>query len=205
MPGFATRAIRAASSPPDAPQAPVNVPIYQTATFEFATAGELADVLEFRRAGHSYTRYSNPTHAAFEAAIADLEGGEAAHMTGSGMAAIHAALLSIARAGDEVVASPRLYGGTFSLLRRVLDRCGIGHRFAERVDAAAYEAAITPRTRLLYAETIANPSVDVADITALAGVARRHGLPLVFDNTFASLYLCTPLALGVDLVVYSVT
>ena len=205
MPGFATRAIRAAGRVPEVPQAPVNTPIYQNTTFEFGTAAELADVLEFRAPGHSYTRYSNPTHAAFEAVIAELEGADAAHMTASGMAAIHAVILSIVRSGDEVVAPHSLYGGTFALLRRVLDRYGIGHRFAPATDADAYEAAITPRTRLLYAETIANPTADVTDVAAIAEIARRRGLPLAVDNTFASPYLCNPLALGADMVVHSVT
>ena len=205
MAGFATRAIRAASDPPSVPQEPVNVPIYQNTTFAFATAAELGDVLEFRSPGHSYTRYSNPTHAAFESAMAELEGGEAAHMTGSGMAAIHAAVLSLARSGDEVLAASSLYGGTFSLLRSVLDRYGITHRLAPATDPAAFEAAITPRTRVLHVETIANPTVAVTDIAAISAIARRRGLPLVVDNTFASPYLCNPLALGADLVVHSVT
>ena len=205
MTGFSTRAIRAASDPPEVPQEPVNVPIYQNSTFAFATAAELGDVLEFRSPGHSYSRYSNPTHAAFERAIAELEGGEAAHITASGMAAIHGAILSLVRAGDEVVAPGSIYGGTFSLLRRVLDRCGITHRFVRTADPAAYEAAINDRTRLIYAETIANPTVDVPDLAVLAHLAHRHGLPLVVDNTFASPYLCNPLELGADLVVHSMT
>lgn len=205
MPGFATRAIRTASRPPAVPQDPVNVPIYQNTTFAFATAAELGDVLDFRAPGHSYSRYSNPTHAAFEAAIAELEGAEAAHMTASGMAAIHAAVLSIVRSGDEVLAQSSLYGGTFSLLRGVLDRAGVAHRLAPGSDPAAFEAAITPRTRLLHVETIANPTVSVTDIAAIARIARARGLPLLVDNTFASPYLCNPLALGADLVVHSVT
>ena len=162
-------------------------------------------MLEFRAEGHSYSRYSNPTHAAFDAAIAELEGADAAHMTGSGMAAIHAAILSLVRSGDEVLAPRSLYGGTFSLLTRVLERCGIGCRFETASDLDAYEAAIGPRTRLIWAETIANPTVDLTDIAALSEMARRHELPLVVDNTFASPYLCNPLTLGADLVVHSVT
>ncbi|MDQ3880872.1 MAG: aminotransferase class I/II-fold pyridoxal phosphate-dependent enzyme [Chloroflexota bacterium] len=205
MAGFATRAIRAAADATPPRNRPVNVPIYQTSTFEFETAADLADVLEFRVPGHSYTRYSNPTHAAFEATMADLEGGEAALATASGMAAIHAAILSLVREGDEILAPRSLYGGTLALLRRVLDRYGVGHRFERATDLGAYEAAIGPRTRLMWAETIANPTVDVSDIAALAEIAHRHGIPLVVDNTFASPYLCNPLALGGDLVVHSVT
>ena len=205
MPGFATRAVRAASRVPDAPQAPVNAPIYQTSTFEMATAAELGDVLEFRAPGHAYTRHSNPTHAALESAMAELEGGEAAQATASGMAAVHAAMLSYVRSGDEVLAPRNLYGGTFALLRTVLDRYGVTHRFIPATDPDAYEAAIGSATRLIWAETIANPTADLTDIPALAEIAHRHGLPLVVDNTFASPYLCNPLALGADLVVHSMT
>src|SRR5687767_14655246 len=111
MPGFSTRAIRAASRAPDAPQPPINAPIYQTATFEVADATELAELLEFARPGHSYTRYSNPTHAALEAALAELEGAEACVATASGMAAIHAVMLSVLRSGDDVVVPRAVYGG----------------------------------------------------------------------------------------------
>jgi cystathionine beta-lyase/cystathionine gamma-synthase len=205
MSGFATRAIRAASRVPNAPQAPVNVPIYQTSTFEFGTAAELGDVLEFRAPGHSYSRYSNPTHAAFEAAIAELEGAEAAHVTGSGMAAVHAAIVSLVPAGGEVVAPRALYGGTYALLTGMLRRLGIGARFVDITDGDAVAAAIGPRTRLVWLETIANPTTAMADIAALAQVAHEHGVAAVVDNTFASPYLCNPLTLGADLVVHSVT
>src|SRR3990170_1187725 len=117
MPGFATRAIRAASRVPAVPQVPVNVPIYQTSTFEVASALELAELLEFARPGHSYTRYSNPTHDALERALAELEGTDAALVTASGMAAIHAVILSVLRTGDEVVIPRAVYGGTIGLAR----------------------------------------------------------------------------------------
>ena len=129
MPGFATRAIRAAGRTPDAPQPPVNVPIYQTSTFEVSSAQELADLLEFKTAGHSYSRYSNPTFAALEAALAELEGGEAAVVSGSGMAAIHAALASTLRPGDEVLAHRALYGGTYAILTGLFARFGVSARF----------------------------------------------------------------------------
>jgi cystathionine beta-lyase/cystathionine gamma-synthase len=205
MPGFATRAIRAAGRVPEAPQPPVNVPIYQTSTFEVGSAQELADILEFRAAGHSYTRYSNPTHAALEAALAELEGGEAALVTGSGMAAIHAAMASILRPGDEVVAGRALYGGTYALLTGLFARFGVTARFVSLTDASAVAAAMTDRTRLIWAETIANPTTDVADLAALADVARAADAALVVDNTFASPFLCNPLDLGADLVAHSLT
>ncbi len=205
MPGFATRAIRAASRVPEAPQPPVNVPIYQTSTFEVASARELADLLEFRVAGHSYTRYSNPTHAALEAALAELEGAGACVITGSGMAAIHAALASMLRPGDEVIAGRALYGGTYAILTGLFAQFGVIARFVPLTDPQAVRAAITKRTRLVWAETIANPTTDVADLSELATVAHDAGARLVVDNTFASPYLCNPLGLGADLVVHSLT
>lgn len=205
MPGFSTRAIRAASRPPAVSQPPVNVPIYQTSTFEVGSAQDLADLLDFRKPGHSYSRYSNPTHAALEAALCELEGAEAAHVTASGMAAIHAALLSVVNPGDEVLAPIALYGGTFSLLAGLLDRYGIGHSFVDQTDASALEAAITARTRLIWLETIANPTTDVPDIAAVAALAHARDIMVAVDNTFASPYLCNPLALGADLVVHSMT
>jgi len=205
MPGFSTRAIRAASRVPEVNQPPVNVPIYQTSTFEVGSAQDLADLLDFRKPGHSYTRYSNPTHAALEEALADVEGGEAAQVTASGMAAIHAAMLSIVGPGDEVLAPISLYGGTFSLLGGILQRFGIEHRFVDQTDASAVEAAIGERTRLIWLETIANPSTDLPDIGAISELAHRHGIPVAVDNTFASPYLCNPLSFGADLVVHSLT
>ncbi len=130
MPGFSTRAIRAASRVPDAPQPPVNVPIYQTATFEVADASELAGLLSFERAGHSYTRHSNPTHAALEAAVAELEGAEAGVVTASGMAAIHALVMSVLSSGDDIVIPRAVYGGmvglTGSVLAAVRNRASVG-------------------------------------------------------------------------------
>src|SRR3990170_3037111 len=125
MPGFATRAIRAASRVPAVPQVPVNVPIYQTSTFEVASALELAELLEFSRPGHSYTRYSNPTHAALEETLADLEGAEAGLATASGMAAVHAAVMSVLCSGDDLVIPTAVYGGMLGLARAVLTRAGI--------------------------------------------------------------------------------
>lgn len=205
MPGFSTRAIKAASRVPQVPQPPVTVPIYQTSTFEVGGVDELEAILEFRRAGHSYTRYSNPTHAALEAALAELEGGEAAHVTASGMAAIHGAMLSLVRAGDEVLASAALYGGTLGLLKDVLPHYDIGHRLVRSGDTTAVAGAIGPRTKLVWLETIANPTTEVPDIPAIVGAAHERGVPVAVDNTFASPFLCNPLALGADLVVHSLT
>jgi len=205
MPGFATRAIRAASRVPDAPQAPVNVPIYQTSTFEVGSAAELAELLEFARPGHSYSRYSNPTHAALEAALAELEGGEACHVTASGMAAIHGVVLSVLSAGDEMIMPRAVYGGLVGLAGAVLSRSGMATRSVDTTDLGAIEAAFSERTRLVWLETISNPTTAMADIGAVADLAHARGALVAVDNTFASPYLCNPLALGADVVVHSTT
>jgi cystathionine beta-lyase/cystathionine gamma-synthase len=205
VPGFSTRAIKAASRVPAAPQPPVNVPIYQTSTFEVADAAELAELLEFSRPGHSYSRYSNPTHEALELALAELEGAESALVTASGMAAIHAAILSHVRAGESLIVPRAVYGGVVGLARAVLDRSGIETRVVDTTDHAAVEAAIDATTRLVWLETISNPTTAMADIGAIAEIGRRHGVPVAVDNTFASPYLANPIALGADLVVHSTT
>ncbi len=205
MPGFSTRAIRAASRAPNVPQPPVNVPIYASSTFEVGDATELAELLEFSRPGHSYSRYSNPTHSALEEALAELEGGEAALVAASGMAAIHAVALSLLRAGDEMLIPRAVYGGTIGLAQTVLERSGIGHRAVDTTDAAAVEAAIGPRTRILWLETISNPTTAIADVARLAELAHGRDATVVVDNTFASPALANPLSLGADLVVHSTT
>ncbi len=205
MPGFSTRAIKAASRVPAAPQPPVNVPIYQTSTFEVADAVELHELLEFARPGHSYTRYSNPTHAALEDALAELEGADAGLATASGMAAIHAAVLSVLCSGDHLVIPSAVYGGMLGLARAVLGRSGITTTSVDTTDLDAVAAAIGPNTRLLWLETIANPNTAVADIAALSELAHARGVLVGVDNTFASPALANPLALGADLVVHSTT
>jgi methionine-gamma-lyase len=205
MPGFSTRAIRAASRAPEVPQPPVNVPIYATSTFEVADATELAELLAFERAGHSYSRNSNPTHAALELTLAELESGEAALVTASGMAAIHAVTMSILRSGDEIVIPRAVYGGTVALARTILDRSGIGHRAVDTTDPAAVVSAMGNRTRILWLETISNPTTAMPDIAALAELAHERGVVVVVDNTFASPALANPLTLGADLVVHSMT
>jgi methionine-gamma-lyase len=205
MPGFSTRAIRAAGHQAEVAQTPVTVPIYQTSTFEVGSAAELEDLLEFRRPGHSYTRYSNPTHAALEGALAELEAGEAALATASGMAAIHGAMLSILRSGDEVLLPAAVYGGTIGLFATVMPRLGMTRRTVRSGDTEAVIEAIGPQTRLVWLETIANPTTEMPDIAAVATAAHERGVPVVVDNTFASPYLSNPLALGADLVIHSLT
>jgi methionine-gamma-lyase len=205
MAGFSTRAIKAAGRQEPLDQVPVTVPIYQTSTFEVGSAAELEELLEFRRPGHSYTRYSNPTHAALESTMAELEGGEAALVTASGMAAVHGAMLSVLESGDEALIPAAVYGGTVGLYQRVMPRYGITHRQVRSGDAEAVIAAIGPRTKLVWLETIANPTTEMPDIAAIAAAAHERGVAVGVDNTFASPYLCNPLALGADLVVHSMT
>ncbi len=204
--GFSTRAVRAAGRVPPVEQRPTSVPIYQTATFTTLDSAEYADVVNDRLPGYVYSRLDNPTTSALGAAVADLEGAEAGLAFASGMAAIHAAFVALASAGDRIVAPLATYGQTAALLRNVLARLGVEVAFVDATDAAAVEAALTERpTRVLHLETIANPTVVVSDIARLAGIAHRHGTTVVVDNTFASPYVCRPLALGADLVVHSAT
>ncbi|HXQ95499.1 MAG TPA: aminotransferase class I/II-fold pyridoxal phosphate-dependent enzyme [Candidatus Acidoferrales bacterium] len=203
--GFSTRAIRAAGRSPRLDQEPTAVPIYQTATFRTADSSELADILTDRRQGYAYSRIANPTSAALADAVAEIEGSAEGFAFGTGMGAIFAALASQMSAGDEVVASNALYGSTRSLLDRELRRFGVATRYVDATDLAGVEAAFTPATRILYVETISNPTIVVADLAPLAAIAHRNAAALVVDNTFASPYLCRPAELGADLVVESAT
>ncbi len=204
--GFSTRAIRAATRAPRVDQQPNAVPIYQSATFSAATAAELGAVATGQLPGYAYSRLANPTTTALAAAIAELEGAEAGFVLASGMAAIHAALLTLLSAGDRIVATRAIYGSTRSLLDRQFGRLGVTIEYVEITDHAAVEAALAERpARVLYLETISNPTIVVADIAALAAIAHRHGTLVVVDHTFASPYLCRPFELGADLVVHSAT
>ena len=205
MPGFSTRAIRAASRAPATPQAPINVPIYQSSTFEVGSAQELAELLEFARPGHSYSRYSNPTHQALEEALAELEEAEACLVTASGMAAVHAVVLSTVRSGEELIVPRAVYGGMVGLANAVLERSGISAVAVDTTNPTAVADAIGDQTRLIWLETISNPTTAMADIAAIVEIAHRRGAVVAVDNTFASPYLCNPLALGADLVVHSTT
>jgi cystathionine beta-lyase/cystathionine gamma-synthase len=187
-------------------QRPNAVPIYQSVTFSTDDAEELADVLNGRRPGYAYSRIDNPTSAALADAVAQLEGAEAGFAFATGMAAIHAAVISIVGAGDQIVATHAMYGSTRSLLTRVLGGLGIRTEFVDPTDLDGVERALAERpTRLLYLETVANPTIVVSDIAALAELAHAHGATVIVDNTFASPYLCRPLELGADLVVESGT
>ena len=202
-PGFATRAIHVRPPPMDQ-QAP-SVPIFQTSTFRFDTSEDYAETISFRRPGYTYTRgYGNPTVLAFERVVAELEGTESGFSFASGMAAVHTVVTSLARVGDRIVASNELYGGSFSLFTKVLPRYGIEVTFVSPHDPDAVAAAL-PDAVLFYVETIANPTVTVADLEALGSVCRAGGVPAVVDNTFASPYLCNPARFGFDHVLHSAT
>jgi methionine-gamma-lyase len=204
--GFSTRAIRAASRVPKLEQTPTSVPIYQTATFASSDADELGRVAADGHAGYAYSRISNPTTSALGSAYAELAGGEAGVALASGMAAINAALASLVRAGDRIVAPISTYGSTRQQLIRTFGGFGVTIDIVDTTDLDAVAAAMeTGPTRVLYAETIANPTTFLADHAALADLAHRHGARYVVDNTFASPYVCRPLELGADLVAESAT
>ncbi|HZI45857.1 MAG TPA: aminotransferase class I/II-fold pyridoxal phosphate-dependent enzyme, partial [Ilumatobacter sp.] len=195
--GFSTRAIRAASRTPRVDQRPSSVPIYQTATFASADAQELGDVAADPRAGYAYSRISNPTSSALGAAYAELASGEAGVAFASGMGAIHAALASQLRAGDRVVAPLVAYGSTRTQLVDTFARFGVSVDFADLTDNTAGATAIAAGpTRVVYAETIANPTTVVTDHATVARLAHEHGATYIVDNTFASPYVCRPLELG---------
>jgi methionine-gamma-lyase len=204
--GFSTRAIRAASKVPQLRQRPTSVPIFQTATFASEDAAGLGDAASGSWHGYAYSRLANPTTRALGDAYAELAGGEAGFALASGMGAIHAALTSCLATGDRLVASTSLYGSTWALMTGHLRRFGVDVEFVDITDHAAVEAALSAATtRVLYAETSANPTTFLADHAALAAIAHRHDALYLVDNTFASTYVCRPLELGADLVVESAT
>jgi O-acetylhomoserine (thiol)-lyase len=202
--GFRTRAVHAGSRP-DPTTGARAVPIYQTTSFVFEDSADAADLFALQKYGNIYTRIANPTVAAFEERIASLEGGIGAVATSSGMAAEMLTFTSLAGAGDHVVASAALYGGTFTLLDVSLRRLGIETTFVPPEDLDAFRAAIRPETKVVYTEVISNPSGIVADLEPLADIAHSAGVPLVVDATLATPYLCRPFEHGVDIVVHSAT
>ncbi|GAB2930272.1 cystathionine gamma-synthase [Rhodococcus aerolatus] len=195
--GFATRAIHAGQDPERTTGA-VNVPIYATSTYAQDGVGGL-------REGYEYSRTGNPTRTALEACLAALEGGTHARAFASGMAATDTLLRSLLSPGDHLVIPDDAYGGTFRLVDKVLSRWGVSHTPVALSDPDAVRAALRPETKVVWVETPTNPLLGIADIGVLADVAHDRGVPLVVDNTFASPYLQTPLALGADVVVHSTT
>jgi methionine-gamma-lyase len=181
------------------------VPIYQAVTFSAEDADELGDILADRQAGYAYSRIDNPTSHVMAAALAELHGAEAGFSFATGMAAAHAMFVSLLSAGDHVVASRQIYGSVQHLLEDRLGRLGVESTLVDATDLEAVAAAFRPNTRVLHVETIANPTIVVADIPALAEIAHARGAVLTVDNTFASPYICRPLELGADLVFESCT
>ena len=177
-------------------------PVYQSSAFEQNSAEDLAGIFENKAPGYCYTRVSNPTVTAFEMRITKLEGGMASVACASGMATITNAFMNIIQSGDEIVTSASLYGGTIDLFRD-LEAFGIRTHFVENNNWEAFEKVINEHTKLIFAETIGNPGLDVTDIKGLAELAHAHGLPLIIDNTTATSYLIRPLELGADIVVNS--
>lgn len=183
----------------------IPVPIYQTTAFDFDNVQYAADLFDLKTAGDIYTRISNPTTQVLEERLAALEGGVGALCVSSGQSASLIAVLNLAKSGDEVVASSTLYGGTFNLLGVTLEKLGIKTIFVESEDPDAYEKAINDRTKCIFTEMVGNPKLNITDIEPLAGVAHRHGIPLIVDNTVPSPYLCKPFDFGADIVVHSLT
>ena len=181
------------------------VPIYQTTSYVFRDADHAANVFALIENADIYTRISNPTTQVFEDRMAALERGAGALAVSSGMTAVFYAILNIASAGDEIVSSANLYGGTYTLFAITLAKMGIKVIFVDQSDPENFRRAITPRTKAIYGETISNPGLDVFDIEAVAKVAHEAGVPLIIDNTFATPYLCRPLEWGADVVVHSAT
>jgi len=181
------------------------VPVYRTSAYTFADTQHAANLFGLKELGNIYTRLMNPTTDVLEKRLAALEGGAGALALASGTSAIFYSIINLAQAGDEIVASSGLYGGTYTQFNDILPQLGITVRFADPRDPQSFAAAITPKTKALYTETIGNPALEVSDIPALAEVAHAHGLPLIVDSTFTTPWLCRPLELGADIVVHSLT
>jgi O-acetylhomoserine (thiol)-lyase len=204
MPGFDTLALHAGAVPDPGTGARAT-PLHLSTSFVFENSEHAASLFNMERAGHVYSRLSNPTTAVFEERMAALEGGIGAVATASGQAALHLAICTLMGAGGHVVASTALYGGSHNLLHYTLRRFGIATTFVNPRDLAAWRTAIRPETRLLFGESLGNPGLDVLDIPAVSAIAHDTGLPLLVDATFATPYLQRPAELGADLVYHSAT
>jgi O-acetylhomoserine (thiol)-lyase len=202
--GFDTLSLHAGQRPDPITGARAT-PIYFTTSFVFRDADHAASLFNMERAGHVYSRISNPTNAVLEERIAALEGGVGAIATASGQAALHLAIATLMGAGSHIVASRALYGGSHNLLDYTLPRFGIETTFVPPRDLAAWRGAIRPNTKLLFGETLGNPGLDVLDISAVADIAHEHGVPLLVDATFTTPYLLRPFDYGADLVYHSAT
>ena len=184
---------------------PRQVPIYQSTTWKYDTSEHMGKLFDLEESGYFYSRLQNPTCDLVAAKICEMEGGTAAMLTSSGMAANFLAIFNVAGAGDHVVASSAIYGGTYNLLAHTLTQFGVTTTFVNAHDLAEVENAIQPNTKAVYLETLGNPNSDIPDIDAIAAIAHKHGLPLVIDNTFGTPYLIRPIEHGADIVVHSAT
>ncbi|MFI7580065.1 aminotransferase class I/II-fold pyridoxal phosphate-dependent enzyme [Kocuria kalidii] len=202
--GFRTRALHAGGTP-DAEHGARAVPIYQSTSFVFKDADDAANLFALQKYGNIYSRIGNPTVAAFEERIASLEGGIGAVATASGMSAEFLVFAALAQAGEHIVASAQLYGGTVTQLDVTLRRFGIETTFVPGTDPADYRAAVRPGTKAVYTEVVANPSGEIADLEGLAAVAHEAGVPLVVDSTMTPPYLIRPFEHGADIVIHSAT
>ena len=202
--GFETRMLHAGHIP-DAVTGARAVPIYQTTSYVFEDADYAAQLFDLKQYGNIYTRINNPTTAVFEERMASLEEGAGAVATASGMAAQFTTMMTLLQPGDEIVSSSHLYGGTRTQFVHTFKKLGVKAHFVDPADFDAWEAAITPKTKALYGETVGNPQGSVLDIERLAALAEGHRVPLIIDNTFATPYLCRPLSWGASIVVHSAT
>src|SRR5215213_7453051 len=202
--GFDTLAVHAGQRPDPVTGARA-MPIYQTTSYVFEDTDHAAELFALQRFGNIYTRIMNPTTAAFEERVAALEQGVGGLATASGQAAQYIALATLLGPGDQIVSSSALYGGTYTQFDITLRRWGVDVVFVDPSDPEHFRRALTPRTRVIYGETIGNPQIGVLDIAAVAGIAHEAGVPLMVDNTFATPYLCRPLEHGADIVVHSAT
>ncbi len=202
--GFSTRALHA-GTPPDPVTGARAAPIYQTSAYVFGSTEQAAELFALRSYGHIYSRISNPTVAAFEERMASLEGGLGGLAFSSGLAAQLCTVLSVAQSGDHLVCTQNVYGGTVTQLSVTIKRMGIETTFVSAEDLGAVRAAIRTNTKMLFVETVGNPSGIVADLRGFAAAAHDAGIPLVVDNTFATPYLCRPIEHGADIVVHSAT
>jgi O-acetylhomoserine (thiol)-lyase len=203
--GFETLSLHAGQETADSATGARAVPIYQTSSFVFDSPEHAANLFALKQFGNIYTRIMNPTQDAFERRIAALEGGVGALATASGQSAETLAILNLAGAGDEIVTSASLYGGTYNLFHYTLPKMGITVRFVDGREPENFRAAINDRTKAIYAETVGNPRLDTLDISAVAAIAHENGLPLIIDNTLPTPYLVQPLKHGADIVVHSAT
>ena len=203
-PRFDTLSLHAGQRPDPATGARA-VPIYQTTSYVFDDTEHAAALFNLERVGHIYSRISNPTVAVLEERVCALEGGVGAVATASGQAALHLAIATLMGAGGHIVASARIYGGSHNMFVHTLPRFGITTTLVDPRKPADFEQAITDKTRLVFAETLGNPGLEVLNIKAVAEIAHRHGLPLAVDSTFATPYLCRPIEHGGDIVIHSAT